>query len=232
MMKEAIILAGGRGSRLKSLTDSSPKPMLFVKDKPFLTYLLDQLIDAGVTRTVLSVGYLANQISDYFKSDYRGMKLDYCFEKHPRGTGGAIHKSLELVHDPHPLVLNGDTFFKIPLNELIQFHRVSGNDLSIALCSLPDCQRYGRVILNTNGFIERFEEKGKSGPGLMNGGIYVLNRKKISSVLPDLKTYSFESDFIMNSLDRIKVGGISFNHYFIDIGIPEDLAKANQDLPR
>ena len=130
---EAIILAGGLGTRLKPLTDTIPKPMVSIGSKPFLTYLLDYLIDEGIHKVVLSVSYKHEAITSYFGEKYKSVTIEYSIENEPLGTGGAIKYALKKTETENILILNGDTFFRIPLQTMMEFHLSRQNS---HICSL------------------------------------------------------------------------------------------------
>jgi D-glycero-alpha-D-manno-heptose 1-phosphate guanylyltransferase len=141
--KEAIILAGGAGTRLKSVVKDIPKPMALVAEKPFLEYLLSYLENYGIEHVILSVGYNWKVISDHFKSQYGSMKISYAVEDKPLGTGGGIRLALEKVKGDNTFILNGDTFFKVNLHDLSEFHFAHGADMSITVKRKKDFFRYG-----------------------------------------------------------------------------------------
>jgi D-glycero-alpha-D-manno-heptose 1-phosphate guanylyltransferase len=226
---QAIILAGGFGTRLRSVLADVPKPMAPINGKPFLAYLLDYLIAQGVTDVVLSVHYLREQIEDYFGNVYAGVSVKYAVEQQPLGTGGAIIKSLELVDPTQPVfVLNGDTFLKMDYQAMLVMHRQQAGLISMALRSLEDCSRYG-VVLTENNVVTAFKEQGGSYPGLINAGVYLLTAKVFSGgQFPE--QFSFERDFLFPQVAAIKPRAFVVDDYFIDIGVPEDYARAMLDF--
>ncbi len=146
-MMEAIVLAGGKGARLGTLTENTPKPLLKVGEKPFLEYVLAYLKKEGVSRVILATGYLHQEIQTYFGADCRGLALAYTIERELLGTGGAIKLALSQAHTRTVLVLNGDTFFPVPISELVNFHDAHSADITIALARPREASRYGRVAL-------------------------------------------------------------------------------------
>ena len=171
----AIVLAGGLGTRLAQVTRDIPKPMAPVGSRPFLEYLLDDLVDQGIKQTVLAVSYRWEVIQEHFGSVYRGMELSYSVEKSPLGTGGAIQQALATLAEDEVIVLNGDTRFRVDLAEMEKRHRNSGAPLTIALKHVNDSGRFGRVEVSADGLVTRFLEKSTGGPGWINGGVYILN---------------------------------------------------------
>ncbi len=233
---EVIILAGGLGTRLRSEVKDVPKCMAPVAGKPFLWYLLKDLCKyQSVKRVILSVGYLREVIFEWIdnvKSEFP-FEFDYAIEEEPLGTGGGIRLSMSKVTEAEAVVLNGDTYFAVDLDELLSKHRsFSGSKLTLALKPMKDFDRYGTVDLEPDNTISKFNEKQPCKEGLINGGIYVL-AKDDSIFEGQPKKFSFETE-VMQPLSR-KPGnlfGVVQNGYFIDIGIPEDYHKADSDFPK
>lgn len=225
---EAIILAGGFGTRLSSRLPDLPKAMAPVAGRPFLALLLDQLIAAGCERVLLSVGHRRNAIIETFQQSYRGLPLTYVVEENALGTGGAIRLALEQVIGHAGLVLNGDTFLDADLSKIATSHGSTGSLMTMATTHVADVSRYGGVIVENN-LITGFTEKGRQGPGWINAGVYVLNR-----AFPwptDLGAqFSFEKDVLDKYLDTIRPRAFPCEGYFLDIGIPEDLDRAQIEL--
>ncbi len=229
MIKEAIVLAGGLGTRLKGVISEIPKPMAPIGDKPFLEYVLNYLKAQQIERVILAVGYKFEVIQDYFGESYNGIELVYAIENTPMGTGGGIANALKHTNSHEVFLLNGDTFFQVDLHQLCEFHSEHQSDLTLSLKQLNDFDRYGTVDLD-QGRVTQFKEKKYLKQGAINGGVYVLNRKIFEQ--PELgDKFSFEQDIMERCVDSIQIYGISFDGYFIDIGIPEDYAKAQIDLP-
>jgi len=219
---EAIILAGGLGTRLRSVISEIPKPMAPINNKPFLEYILDFLNNQGVKRAILSVGYKWEVIKEYFGDKYKNIELIYNVEKERLGTGGAIKDSLKFVNEKQVYVLNGDTYFDVPLKEM----KLDDSLIQLALKEMKDFDRYGVVELDENGRILNFKEKAYYKEGLINGGIYLINKDIFNSFeLP--KKFSFE-EFLEKNFKKLKATGKKFDGYFIDIGIPEDYEKAKR----
>lgn len=227
---EAIILAGGFGTRLQSVVKNVPKPMADINGKPFLSFIMDYLVHYEISKVLLSVGYKHEIIENYFGFRYKNIEIKYVFEAIPLGTGGAIREALEYVSDDNVIVLNGDTFFCINLSEMYDFHREKSSNLTIAVKAIENCNRYGAVIIQ-NDRIVQFEEKSSNGFGYINGGIYIINSKVISSFINEFgNQFSFERDFIQKITKKINVFSYVSNDYFIDIGIPEDYERAKKEL--
>jgi len=225
---EAIVLAGGLGTRLASRLHGMPKAMAPVAGRPFLEILLAQLRRAGCTRALLSVGHLHTVIQNRFGASFNGMSIDYVIETVPLGTGGAIRCALSQAKEESVLVLNGDTFLNADYGDMMRFHASCGAQATIAVVRRPDIARYGGVIIENERII-RFEEKGRSGPGLISAGAYVFSRNiDWPPALPD--KFSIELDFFAPESARLRPAAYLVDGYFLDIGIPEDLDRAQTEL--
>lgn len=229
MLREAIILAGGFGTRLSHVVSDVPKPMAPVYGKPFLTYLIDRLIDAGIRRVILATGYKHECIESYFGTAYRGIEIVYSQETTPLFTGGAILQAAQKIQSEDFVVLNGDTLFDIDLQKLYDFHVQNHANLTIALRQVADTSRYGSVTC-TNDNIVAFKEKAESiGAGDINGGIYAINREWLMNQNLPTK-FSFEKELMPPLAGDPSFYGLRFNNYFIDIGVPEDYYRAQEEF--
>ncbi|EPT6722512.1 D-glycero-D-manno-heptose 1-phosphate guanosyltransferase [Campylobacter coli] len=212
---QAIVLAGGLGTRLRSVVQDLPKPMAPINGKPFLAFVLEYLKKQGITEIILSVSYKYELIQEYFKDEFHGMKIHYNIEKELLGTGGAIKDALKLVKN-EVYVVNGDTFFDIDLKKLV----LNGSKICIALKQMQNFDRYGTVNVDEQGIVTSFEEKVFKKQGLINGGIYLL-KKDIFDEFSLEKKFSFEK-FLQENFELLKIQTQIFNDYFIDIGVPQD----------
>src|SRR5579875_2569407 len=195
---EAIILAGGLGTRLRSRLPDLPKAMAPIAGRPFLEILFNQLLRQGCRRIILSVGYRREAILERFSSAFRGVPLHFVVEESPLGTGGAIRLALEHVIDRAVLVMNGDTYLDVDYQALLSRHAAAKRPITIAVTRVEDMVRYGGVLVN-DGHVIQFMEKGRTGAGWINGGVYVLDRSfPWPEQLPS--QFSFESDVLMRSL--------------------------------
>jgi D-glycero-alpha-D-manno-heptose 1-phosphate guanylyltransferase len=229
MITEAIILAGGLGTRLKESVPDLPKPMAPIGGKPFLYYVLDYLYQEGIKRTILSIGHKHEDVSTYFGKQFKNIQLDYAIEMQPLGTGGAIKVALGLAKSAEVAILNGDTFFPVPLREMYDFHRNKDADLTLALKPMHKFDRYGTVEL-VNDRVQSFKEKAYMEYGLINGGLYIIRKNKfVGSEWPE--KFSFEKEFLEKKAGRLVFAGFNCDQYFVDIGIPEDYARAEKELP-
>lgn len=229
MIKEAIILAGGLGTRLRSIVNDVPKCMAPVAGKPFLYFVIEYLLQQGVDKFIFSLGYKSEVIIDYLNDQYPTLNSQYSIEAEPMGTGGAIKLACSFATEKDVLILNGDTFFKINSNELSSFHTEHNADCTLALKPMHHFDRYGVVELNADSSVASFKEKQFYETGLINGGVYALN---VTSFLrEDLpQKFSFEKDYLETFFDKRKMYGIIQNEYFIDIGIPEDFERAQKEF--
>lgn len=230
MISSAIILAGGFGTRLQKAVPDLPKPMAPVKGKPFLSYLLDYLVNSGIQKVVLSVGYRHEAIVTCFGNRYKQIDLLYAVENEPLGTGGGIYKALDMLPGEDVMMLNGDTFFNINLIDFERFHLDFNPEITIALKPMKDFERYGTVAMNGHR-ISRFIEKQPCENGLINGGIYLIS-KGLKYKFPQPEKFSFESDLLQPNVNKMFMAGYIANGYFIDIGIPEDYERAQNELPQ
>ena len=220
---EAVVLAGGLGTRLRSVVSELPKCMAPIGPEPFLSYVLDWLGRHKITRVVLSVGYLRESIMSWVSAQNLPFEVDYAVEETPLGTGGGIKLALSKCHGPKVLVVNGDTFFPVDL-DAIPFD----SPITVALKPMKDFDRYGAVTLD-HYKIKAFKEKAPVKQGLINGGVYALNGLDLSS-FPE--RFSFEKDVLEPFAAKGQVGGWVSDNYFIDIGIPEDYERAQTELPQ
>lgn len=225
---EAVILAGGFGTRLKSVIQGIPKPMAPVAGKPFLAYLLDQLDRQGCTHAVLAVGYKREVIQSFFGSRYKGISLSYSVEDEPLFTGGALKKALKMATENAVVVLNGDTFFGVDFSKMLNFHYQTCSEVTLAVKELYDFSRYGTVVYDKNYRITHFVEKKECQKGFINGGVYVLNRTIFNGILEN--KFMMEKDFLEKYVNSKAFYAFLSEGYFIDIGIPEDYEKANREF--
>jgi D-glycero-alpha-D-manno-heptose 1-phosphate guanylyltransferase len=228
---QAVVLAGGYGTRLKSVISELPKPMAPVQGKPFLEYILNWLLSYDVKEVVLAVGYRSDTITSYFGNVWNGVSIKYSCEEELLGTGGGIKQAASFMHlerDSSILVTNGDTFYPVNLFAMREFHQKNESDLTLALKPMTDFERYGSVNIEpSNGEILRFREKEFCREGYVNGGVYLINSQTLMK--EKLRVFSFEN-FMEQNVGNIKMHGYVDSSYFIDIGIPEDYSKAEKEL--
>lgn len=222
----AVILAGGLGTRLRSVVSDKPKVLAEVSGRPFLAYLLEQVLQAGIKQCVLCTGYLAEQVRGTFGDHWNGVKLEYSEEHQLLGTGGALRFALPMVSSETLLVLNGDSYCAAELHQFYAAHVAQRAQASIYLTEVPNTFRYGRVELGPDGMIERFEEKGATeGSGLINAGIYLMHRALLEA-LPKGKQVSLEKEVFPTLLGKRFFGYQGAKNIFIDIGTPDSFDRA------
>lgn len=218
-MREAIVLAGGKGTRLRSVVTKVPKPMAPVAGRPFLEYILDRLIDFRFTHVILSVGYKAEQIINYFGENYLSLSISYAIEKLPLGTGGAIKMCLQKINSKSVLILNGDTYAELNYDEMFDLN-LKYNSIVIGCVEVDDVYRYGALEVE-QGYLRNLNEKGAFGPGIINAGCYILNKHEFLN-LPKKTIFSFEKDYLQKIVNKSAINVHVSEGKFIDIGIPDD----------
>lgn len=223
----AVILAGGLGTRLRPLVGNCPKVLAPVNNRPFLSYLLDQLSSNGFSHVILCTGYGADIISAAFGSVYKGLTIEYSQETKPLGTGGAIRDAIPHIKTDHILVMNGDSYINVDLKIYIKWHFQNQIDVSLLLTKVSDASRYGRVDVDKNGLVKKFVEKGEvTTPGWINAGVYILD-KNLFSHTPTGEPFSLEHDFFPSLVGK-GIYGFQCKCAFIDIGTPESYDKVDQ----
>ncbi len=231
-MHEAVILAGGFGTRLQTVVKDIPKSMAPVNGRPFLEYLLDYLISYNYKKIVLSVGYKSESIISHFGSSYKELEIIYAIENEPLGTGGGIRMALTKCDEKNVLALNGDTLFLVDLHNFNKLHHKKNAVISIALRKVADISRYGEIKVNRNRYITSFGEKTSAKvPGLINGGIYIIQREFfLENTNPS--AFSAERDIFEKWTINHKLAGFAYDSYFLDIGIPADFLKAQHEFQK
>lgn len=229
VIKEAIILAGGLGTRLRSAVPDLPKCMAPVNEKPFLTYVINHLLLEGITHFIFSLGYKSEAIIAFLEKDFPSLLFKTSEEEEPLGTGGAVKKALTKAKDKCVLIVNGDTLYKINIELLAGVHSLSGACCTLSLKPMRNFDRYGVVEIDECSVIKSFKEKQFYESGLINGGIYAIHRNKfLEENLPD--KFSLEKDYLEKFYKIRRMFGVVQDEYFIDIGIPEDYERAQREL--
>ncbi len=227
-----FILAGGLGTRLRSLSGEQPKGMMPIDGEPFLRRMLERLAAQDVREVVLCLGYGADAIIEYFEAHpLPSVQLHYSIEDEPRGTAGAL-RAAEPFWSEHNLILNGDTELEFALHDFYHYHRTMCADLSIGLAHVDDAARYGRVRLRDDGRVETFLEKdGIHHSGLVNAGVYLATRHTLDAI-PRAGAYSVEREWLPDLLQRdCALYALPIAESFVDIGTPEDYLKlANRQV--
>ncbi len=218
----ALILAGGMGTRLRTVVSDRPKPMALVNGVPFIQILIDSLAEKGIREFVLLVGYMADFIEEYFTARRsNNFRVRFSHEQTPLGTGGAVKRAENLASDPS-LLINGDTFFDGDINRLIQLHQEKAAEVTLSLLPVADVSRYGSVTVTKDGLIKGFREKheGIVGPGLINAGFSLISKRFISE-LPGDRAFSMEREIFPKLADTGQMFGLVSKRSFFDIGTPE-----------
>jgi D-glycero-alpha-D-manno-heptose 1-phosphate guanylyltransferase len=227
-MMTAVVLAGGFGTRLRSVVSDRPKVLAPVAGRRFVAYLLDQLADAGFQQTIVCTGHLGDQVREAFGNRWRKLQLRYSQEPEPLGTAGALRYALDSFPMDEMLVLNGDSFCEVDLRALAELHHSRRAAATIAVTEVPDAGRYGGVKIDAAGAVSSFAEKGTAGPGLINAGVYALDRQFVASIPSGIEV-SLERDcfpqIIGKGLYAHRVDG-----RFLDIGTPDSFAAAQNLL--
>jgi D-glycero-alpha-D-manno-heptose 1-phosphate guanylyltransferase len=240
---QAIILAGGLGTRLRSSVCDLPKSMAPLNGNPFLFYLIKYFSLQGINKFIFSLGYKHDIIARYldsFSSSWaesgkmgggtgNSPVLQHLIEGEPLGTGGAIKLACAVAQEENVLVVNGDTLFKVDLTRISDFHSAMQADCTLTLKPMQEMERYGVIELNGDLSIKDFKEKKRYQRGLINGGVYALNANRfLQEDLPS--KFSFEKDYLEKYYGRRKMYGIVQDEYFIDIGVPDDYARAQAEF--
>ncbi len=232
-MTSAIILAGGLGTRLRSVVPDLPKPMAPINGRPFLEYQIRYWISQGVNHFVISVGYRYQVIIDFFGAKFEGAIIDYVVEKSPLGTGGGLLlASKKISHQENFLLLNGDTYFDIDLKDLTKFSQENNADWSFSLFRTSDVNRYLGMNISQNGEISSFHSNLNSSEKLVNGGVYLVNPRVLSSIPFCLEDkVSLEEDILPAAMAwGQRFFGKEYMNNFIDIGVPDDYFRASAVL--
>jgi len=230
---QAVLLAGGLGTRLQSVVNDRPKPMALIGDKPFLEYVLMELKRNNIIDIIFAVGYKGSMVEEYFQSgkDF-GLNILYSYEETPLGTAGAIKLAGQYIKDDRFFVLNADTLYRLDYSRILGIENELNLDMTLVLREVPDISRYGAARLSeeNRGFLTAFNEKeSEAKKGTINGGVYLLNRELLEQI-PEGKV-SLENEIIPKLMkEGFKLGGLVNDGYFIDIGIPEDYYKFIHDV--
>jgi D-glycero-alpha-D-manno-heptose 1-phosphate guanylyltransferase len=230
-MTVAYILAGGLGTRLRSVVSDVPKPMAPIRGQPFLKLLLNFWIKQGITKFIISVGYLKEKVISFFGKEYNGISIEYFEEDTPLGTGGGlIILSKRLKEDF--IVINGDTFFDVSLLQLRELKKKKKAGIAMALFENNELNRYGQVIIDGISWIKDIKQSNKNLSNLSNGGVYLMDPDIICENSHNFnQKCSLENDILPYLIEKKHiVTGLKQNGKFLDIGIPEDYLRANKFL--
>lgn len=228
---EVVILAGGLGTRLRHIIGDFPKCLALVNNRPFLYYLIQDCVQQGVKRIVLSLGYKADTVIDYIQQNTWPIAIDWVIESEPLGTGGGIALALQSCHQPHVLVMNGDTFLEVNYQQLLAYHQAQQALCTIAVKHMHDFERYGTLTFKASGTIESFLEKQPVTEGYINAGVYVINKAAFLQARWPSK-FSFETDFLQAPAYTQQCFAFTETGYFIDIGVESDYLQAQEDFKK
>lgn len=229
VVTEAIILAGGLGTRLREAVPDLPKCMAPIRGIPFIFYVIQHLKKQGIQRFLFSLGYRSEAFTKFLADTLAEGTYEMIIEKEPLGTGGAIQFAMQHAITEKVLVVNGDSIFMSTLLEQSNFHDLKKADCTLALKSMENFSRYGVVELNTDQSIALFKEKQFYEKGLINGGVYIIDKTLFTKHRFPEK-FSFETDYLQQYHTAGGMYGIEQDGYFIDIGIPEDYQRAQTEL--
>ena len=223
----ATILAGGMGTRLRSVVADRPKVLAEIHERPFLAYLLDQLAAAGVRNVVICTGYLGERVRAIFGNSYGEMQLHYSQESSPMGTAGALRLALPKLESDPVLVMNGDAFCAIDLERFYAWHGNRGARATMALIKVNNAARYGRVQVDPEGVVVHFAEKSEgSGPAWVNAGIYLVDRALLETIETN-RLVSLEKEIFPAWIGKGLYGYLCEGR-FLDIGTPQSYADAER----
>ena len=229
-IKTAVILAGGKGTRLQGVVSEVPKPMAPINNRPFLEYLLDYWIQQGISKFILSVGYMKDSIMNHFGDSYKAASIEYAEEANPLGTGGGLLLGSKDIKETF-LLINGDTFIEIDIKSMHKFHLSHQSDWTFSLFNSKQLDRYMGMDIDENGKIISLSSKEVNLNNWVNGGVYMINPAVLKKVKYQSGSYtSLEDNFLPSLfLTDSRVYGMQTKGKFIDIGFPEDYFRA-QDM--
>jgi len=229
-IKTALILAGGKGTRLQEVVSDVSKPMAPVNNRPFLEYLLDYWIQQGITKFILSVGYMKDSIMNHFGDTYKVASIEYAIETSPLGTGGGLLLGSKDITETF-LLINGDTFFEIDIKSMYKFHLIHKSDWTFSLFNSKQLDRYMGMDVDKSGKIKSLLSKEEGLNNWVNGGVYIINPSVLKKVEYQSGSYMSLEDYFLPSLflTDTSIYGMQTKGKFIDIGVPEDYYRA-QDI--
>jgi NDP-sugar pyrophosphorylase family protein len=223
----AVILVGGKGTRLRSIVSDRPKILAEVCGRPFITFLFDKLISSGFTEVILCTGYMAKNVQDQLGNQYNSLKLNYSVEESPLGTGGALKNAEQNVLTDFVLVMNGDSYVDVDLSSFIKWYLLSDKQTAIVLAAVQDVSRFGKAIVDENNQIIAFHEKGDDlAPGYINAGIYLIPSIQIKKI-PSNIVFSLEKEWFPSLVSEKNLIAYITDGAFIDIGTPETYLAAS-----
>lgn len=229
---QAILLAGGLGTRLRAVVSDRPKPMALIGDRPFMEYVTRELVYYGVKQIIFAVGYKGGMVEAYFgNGEAFGFTASYAYEEELLGTAGAIKNAGRFVTEDSFFVLNADTFYRMDYGRLLRLREENQLDMALVLRQVPDISRYGAAVLKGSMLAGFNEKEEQSRPGTINGGVYLMDRGLLDEI-PAGKV-SLENEMIPRWLkEKKRLGGFVNEGYFIDIGVPDDYFRFREDVEK
>lgn len=225
---DAIVLCGGKGTRLASVITDVPKPLAPIGGRPFLDYLLHYLKNTAViSRIILATGYLAPKVEAHYGASFCDLPIVYSVEEEPLGTGGAIFQAMRSFNIEEPFfILNGDSFVDVDLNKLLELLNIQQQGMALTLYDVDDAARFGTVACDDERVTGFFEKTGRMEPGLINAGIYAVHPETFDHWKWTRGFISLEQTVLPELVKRGLVSAIKSGTRFIDIGLPETYASA------
>lgn len=229
---QAILLAGGLGTRLRSVVSDRPKPMALIEGRPFMEYVVRGLARFGITDIIFAVGYKGSMVEEHFgNGEAFGIRASYAYEEELLGTAGAIRNAGRYVTEDSFFVLNADTFYRIDYGRLVKIKEENGLDMALVLREVPDVSRYGAAVLDGVALTGFNEKEKEAGPGTINGGVYLMSRTLLDEIPPG--KVSLENEMIPGWMkEGRRLGGFVNDGYFIDIGVPDDYFRFQEDVKK
>lgn len=229
---QAILLAGGLGTRLRSVVSDRPKPMALIEGRPFMEYVVRGLARFGITDIIFAVGYKGSMVEEHFgNGEAFGIRASYAYEEELLGTAGAIRNAGRYVTEDSFFVLNADTFYRIDYGRLVKIKEENGLDMALVLREVPDVSRYGAAVLDGVALTGFNEKEKEVGPGTINGGVYLMSRTLLDEIPPG--KVSLENEMIPGWMkEGRRLGGFVNDGYFIDIGVPDDYFRFQEDVKK
>lgn len=228
---DIIILSGGLGTRLRSVVNDRPKTMALVEKRPFLEDIFQHIERFEIKNIILAVGYKKEQIKQYFGNKYHNMNIIYSEETEPLGTGGAIKKALKKTKEEDVIVMYGDIYTRVNLQELVQKHKEYQGDVTFTIKEMENFDRFGIVEFKEDNRITKFREKQFTIKGYMNAGVYVI-KNNIFNNSRFGEQFSLENEYFQENVNKMKYYAYQYDGEFVDIGIPEDYIRLNQMLEK
>ena len=222
---EYILLAGGRGTRLSTVVNDRPKPLALINGKPFITIILDKIINYSCEKIFITVSFKGDMFEKCLGNNYKGIPLIYIHEKTPLGTGGAVLNAFRFLSKEKAIIINADTFLDLNYSKFIKYS--IDKEFSLCATKVDKSERYGLLNISKDSRVLGFFEKQKDCAGYINSGVYMFS-KSIIDLFKDIKYCSLETKILKDLSDQKKLFAFICDSYFIDIGIPKDFFYAQK----